>query len=97
MITEFLDTKKAELIEELKTRGRPVAVIPSAAITANASVKTAYGAVRFFHEKVMEVPVLVFRVNGPPHEQPVARAEAPAPPNRTTALSSNLRFMERLL
>ena len=76
---EFLDTKTAELIEDLKTRGRPLTIVICGDHGECFGEDGLWGH-SFYHEKVMEVPLLIFRVNGPPHEPPVASLEAPAEP-----------------
>ena len=66
---EFLDARTGELIDFLKHRGRPSTVVVCADHGECFGEHGLYGHA-FYHEKVMEVPLLIFRVNAPPHPKP---------------------------
>jgi hypothetical protein len=63
---EFLDARTSELIECFRRRGRPTTVIVCADHGECFGENGLHGHA-FYHEKVMEVPLLIFRLNAPPH------------------------------
>jgi arylsulfatase A-like enzyme len=66
---EFLDQRMGELLEFIRHRGRPTTVIVCGDHGECFGESGLYGH-GFYHEKVMEVPLLIFRVNAPPHAPP---------------------------
>jgi membrane-anchored protein YejM (alkaline phosphatase superfamily) len=72
---EFLDARTGELIEFLRARGRPATVVICGDHGECFGEAGLYGHA-FYHEKIMEVPILIFRLNGPPHPQPEASVHA---------------------
>ena len=66
---EYLDERMAKLLEYFQTRGRPTTVIVCADHGECLGEQGLYGHA-FHHEKVMEVPILIFRLNAPPHAAP---------------------------
>lgn len=68
---EFLDRQMADLLECFIARGRPTTVVVTADHGECLGEQGLYGHA-FHHEKVMEVPLLIFRLNAPPHEPPRA-------------------------
>jgi len=65
----FLDTVTGELIDYLKKRNRPTTLIICGDHGECFGEEGLFGHA-FYHEKVMEVPLLIFRINAPPHEPP---------------------------
>jgi hypothetical protein len=66
---EFLDTMAGELITYIKKRNRPTTVIICGDHGECFGEDGLYGHA-FYHEKVMEIPLLIFRLNAPPHKTP---------------------------
>ncbi|MCE9553385.1 MAG: sulfatase-like hydrolase/transferase [Planctomycetes bacterium] len=66
---EYLDGQMAELIDFFIRRGRPTTVIVCADHGECLGEQGLYGHA-FYHEKVMEVPILIFRLNALPHAVP---------------------------
>jgi hypothetical protein len=66
---EFLDRRMADLLDCFTARGRPTTVVVTADHGECLGEQGLYGHA-FHHEKVMEVPLLIFRLNAPPHEPP---------------------------
>lgn len=66
---EFLDARMGELLGFIKERGRPTTVVVCADHGECFGENGLYGHA-FYHEKIMEVPLLIFRVNAPPHPRP---------------------------
>jgi arylsulfatase A-like enzyme len=73
---EFLDARTGELIEFFRKRGRPTTIVVCADHGECFGEQGLYGHA-FYHEKIMEVPMLIFRINAPPHEPPEASIHAP--------------------
>jgi membrane-anchored protein YejM (alkaline phosphatase superfamily) len=73
---EFLDARTGELIDFLIRRGKPATVVVCGDHGECFGEAGLYGHA-FYHEKIMEVPILIFRVNGPPHPPPEASVHAP--------------------
>lgn len=67
----FLDTVTGELLDYIKKRNRPSTLIICGDHGECFGEQGLFGHA-FYHEKVMEVPLLIFRVNAPPHEPPQA-------------------------
>jgi hypothetical protein len=63
---EFLDARTGELLELFRARGRPTTVVVCADHGECLGEEGLYGHA-FYHEKVMEVPLLIFRLNAPAH------------------------------
>ena len=63
---EYLDERMAELLQCFVDRGRPTTVVVTADHGECLGEQGLYGHA-FHHEKVMEVPLLIFRLNAPPH------------------------------
>jgi hypothetical protein len=72
---EFLDARTGELLDFFERRGRPTTVVVCADHGECFGENGLYGH-GFYHEKVMEIPILIFRINSPPH---------PAPPSDPSA------------
>jgi membrane-anchored protein YejM (alkaline phosphatase superfamily) len=73
---EFLDQRTGEVLEMFRQRGRPTTVVICGDHGECFGEHGMWGHA-FYHEKVMEVPLLIFRVNAPPHplpEEPAATA-----------------------
>jgi membrane-anchored protein YejM (alkaline phosphatase superfamily) len=68
---EFLDARTGELIDFFKGRSRPTTVVVCADHGECFGENGLYGH-GFYHEKVMEIPMLLFRLNAPPHPEPAA-------------------------
>jgi sulfatase-like protein len=66
----FLAKKTAQLVDYFKQRGRPTTVVICGDHGECFGENGLYGHA-FYHEKVMEVPMLIFRVNAPPHASPM--------------------------
>ena len=66
----FLDARMGELLSFIRERGRPTTVVLCADHGECFGESGLYGH-GFYHEKIMEVPLMIFRVNAPPHEPPV--------------------------
>lgn len=64
---EFLDSRTGELLELFRRRGRPTTVVLCADHGECFGENGLWGHA-IYHEKVMEVPLLIFRLNAPPHE-----------------------------
>ena len=68
---EFLDARTGELVELFRKRGRPTTVVVCSDHGECFGENGLYGHA-FYHEKVMEVPILIFRLNAPPFPAPAA-------------------------
>ncbi len=68
---EYLDERMAELLAFIRQRARPTTVIVCGDHGECFGESGLYGH-GFYHEKVMEVPLLIFRMNAPPHPLPQA-------------------------
>jgi hypothetical protein len=66
---EYLDRHMADLLACFSARGRPTTVVVTADHGECLGERGLFGHA-FHHEKVMEVPLLIFRLNAPPHEPP---------------------------
>ncbi len=66
---EFLDSQMSEVIDFFRARGRPVTVVVCSDHGECFGENGLYGHA-FYHEKVMEVPILIFRLNAPPFPAP---------------------------
>jgi len=66
---EFLDTRTGELIDFFRARGRPTTVVVCSDHGECFGENGLFGHA-FYHEKVMEVPILIFRLNAPPFPAP---------------------------
>jgi hypothetical protein len=73
---EFLDARMGELIDFFKKRGRPTTIVMCADHGECFGEQGLYGHA-FYHEKIMEVPLIIFRLNAPPHAAPEASIHAP--------------------
>jgi membrane-anchored protein YejM (alkaline phosphatase superfamily) len=72
---EYLDARMAELIDFFTRRGNPTTVVVCADHGECLGEQGLYGHA-ICHEKVMEVPILIFRLNAPAHDAPAASVEA---------------------
>jgi membrane-anchored protein YejM (alkaline phosphatase superfamily) len=81
---EFLDARTGELIDLLRQRGRPTTVVVCGDHGECFGEHGMYGH-GFYHEKVMQVPMLIFRLNAPPHALPEPAPAVAAAPHRTAA------------
>lgn len=63
---EYLDARTGELIDFFQKRGRPTTVILCGDHGECFGENGQWGHA-LYHEKVMEVPMLIFRLNAPPH------------------------------
>jgi len=70
---EYLDARMGALIDFFTRRGTPTTVVVCADHGECLGEQGLYGHA-FYHEKVMEVPILIFRLNAPPHEAPTLAA-----------------------
>ena len=68
---EFLDARTGELLELFLARGRPTTVVISADHGEALGEDGLFGHA-MYHPKVMEVPLLIFRLNAPSHPAPAA-------------------------
>ncbi len=78
---EYLDRQMAPLLDFFIARGAPTTVIVCADHGECLGEQGLFGHA-FYHEKVMEVPLMIFRLNAPPHAAPQgvsARAPGTAP------------------
>lgn len=66
---EFLDSRTGEVIEFFRQRGRPTTVVVCSDHGECFGENGLFGHA-FYHEKVMEVPILIFRLNAPPFPAP---------------------------
>lgn len=66
---EFLDARTGELIDFLLARSRPATIVVCGDHGECFGEGGLYGHA-FYHEKIMEVPILICRINGPPHPAP---------------------------
>ena len=66
---EFLDARTGELLDYFRRRGRPTTVVLCADHGECFGEHGLWGHA-LYHEKVMEVPLLIFRLNAPPHANP---------------------------
>ncbi|MBA4065093.1 MAG: hypothetical protein C0501_15545 [Isosphaera sp.] len=66
---EYLDARTGELLDFFRARGRPTTVVVCADHGECFGEHGLYGHA-FHHERVMEVPLLIFRLNAPPHPAP---------------------------
>lgn len=71
---EFLDSQMAGLIELFRRRGRPTTLVVCSDHGECFGEDGLYGH-GFYHEKVMEVFLLIFRLNAPPHAVPADLVE----------------------
>jgi arylsulfatase A-like enzyme len=71
---EFLDARTGELLDLFRARGRPTTVVVCSDHGECLGEEGLYGHA-FYHEKVMEVPLLIFRLNARPHPAPGATAD----------------------
>jgi len=69
---EFLDAQMADLLRCFVARGRPTTVVVTADHGECLGEQGLYGHA-IHHEKVLEVPLLIFRLNAPPHAAPETR------------------------
>ncbi len=69
----FLDSVTGELLAYIKKRNRPTTVIICGDHGECFGEEGLFGH-GFYHPKVMEVPLLIFRLNAPPHPSPAAPA-----------------------
>ena len=74
---EFLDAQMADLLRCFMARGRPTTVVVTADHGECLGEQGLYGHA-IHHEKVLEVPLLIFRLNAPPHAAPETNAEKPS-------------------
>jgi arylsulfatase A-like enzyme len=74
---EYLDRQMADVIDFIRRRGRPTTVIVCSDHGECFGENGMYGHA-FYHERVMEVPMLIFRLNAPPHATPEASVWAKA-------------------
>ncbi len=65
----FLDARMGELIAALRERSKPTTVVVCGDHGECFGEDGLFGHA-FYHEKVMEVPLLIFRLNAPPHAAP---------------------------
>lgn len=72
---EYLDAQTQTLLDFVERRGRPTTVVLCADHGECFGEQGLYGHA-FYHEKVMEVPLLIFRLNAAPHAAPQASAAA---------------------
>jgi hypothetical protein len=72
---EYLDERMADLLQCFIDRGRPTTVVVTADHGECLGEQGLFGHA-FHHEKVMEVPLLIFRLNAPPHAAPQTRRAA---------------------
>lgn len=63
---EYLDARMADLLACFESRGHPTTVVVTADHGECLGEDGLYGHA-FHHEKVMEVPLAIFRLNAPPH------------------------------
>jgi arylsulfatase A-like enzyme len=66
---EYLDQRMGDLLDCFIARGRPTTVVVTADHGECLGEQGLFGHA-FHHEKVMEVPLLIFRLNAPPHAPP---------------------------
>jgi len=66
---EYLDERMDGLLQCFADRGRPTTVVVTADHGECLGEQGLFGHA-FHHEKVMEVPLLIFRLNAPPHAAP---------------------------
>jgi arylsulfatase A-like enzyme len=66
---EFLDARTGELLDLFAARGRPTTVVVCADHGESLGEDGLFGHA-MYHPKVMEVPLLIFRLNAPPHQAP---------------------------
>lgn len=76
---EYLDARMGEMLEFLRRRNRPTTVVVCADHGECFGENGMYTHA-FYHEKVMEVPMLIFRLNAPPHPAPAPMGGAEPPP-----------------
>ena len=67
---EYLDARTGELLDYFRRRGRPTTVVVCADHGECFGENGLYGHA-FYHDRVMEVPMLIFRVNATPHAAPI--------------------------
>jgi membrane-anchored protein YejM (alkaline phosphatase superfamily) len=84
---EFLDARMGDLLAFLKERGKPATVVMCADHGECFGENGLYGHA-FYHEKVMEVPLLIFRVNAPPHPMPIIDNAAALQQSSTPAVAA---------
>jgi membrane-anchored protein YejM (alkaline phosphatase superfamily) len=66
----YLDARTGELIDFFQARGRPTTVVVCSDHGECFGENGLYGHA-FHHERVMEVPLLIFRLNAPAHAAPI--------------------------
>ena len=66
---EYLDERTGELLQFFRKRGRPTTVVICGDHGECFGENGVWGH-GVYHEKVMEVPILIFRLNAEPHESP---------------------------
>jgi membrane-anchored protein YejM (alkaline phosphatase superfamily) len=81
---EYLDARTGELIDLMRRRGRPTTVVVCGDHGECFGEHGLYGH-GFYHEKVMEVPLLIFRLNAPPHPAPQVCEDFPGEEHRAAA------------
>ena len=72
----FLDARTGELLDFFRRRARPTTVVVCSDHGECFGENGLYGHA-FHHEKVMGIPLLIFRLNAPPH--PTSTSQAPEP------------------
>jgi sulfatase-like protein len=73
---QYLDARSGEVLDYFRRRRRPTTVVICSDHGDCLGEDGLYGHA-FYHEKVMEVPILIFRLNAPPHPPPEASVVAP--------------------
>lgn len=71
LCAEYLDREMEDLLNFFIARGNPTTVVVCADHGECLAEQGLYGHA-FYHEKVMEVPLLIFRLNAAPHPAPAA-------------------------
>jgi membrane-anchored protein YejM (alkaline phosphatase superfamily) len=78
LCAEYLDARTGELLDYFRRRGRPTTVVVCGDHGECFGENGLFGHA-FYHEKVMEVPLLMFRLNAPPHSPPEPSEFCPDP------------------
>ncbi len=73
---EYLDGRMQDLLDFFRARGRPATIVVCSDHGECFGEDGMFGHA-FYHEKVMEVFLLIFRINAPPHAQPEMGAAGP--------------------
>jgi len=73
----YLDARTGEVLEYFRQRGRPTTVVICSDHGECLGEDGLYGHA-FYHQKVMEIPILIFRLNASPHASPEASVVAPS-------------------